>query len=96
MLPDEKKVVKAHFIVKNDKGMHTRPCTELVKCAAAFQSDIFIRYQKSTVSAKSILELLMLAAGKGSKMHIQAQGIDAEDAVNSILKLAEDNFYIKY
>jgi phosphocarrier protein HPr len=92
----DKNVVEGYFVVQNDKGMHTRPCTELVKCAGTFESEIFIRFQNNTVNAKSILELLMLAAGKGSKLHIHAQGIDAEKAVKSIINLAEDNFYLKY
>ena len=93
---DEKKSAKGFFIVKNDKGLHTRPCTELVKCASSFRSDVFLSYQKNTVNAKSILGILMLAAAKGARVRIQAEGEDAEEAIESIIRLAEHKFYIKY
>lgn len=92
----ESKLVKGHFVVKNDKGLHTRPCTELVKCSSAFRSDIVLTYQKHRVNAKSILGILMLAANKGSKIGVQATGVDAEEALAAICELAQNKFYIHY
>ena len=89
-------IVKGVFVVKNEKGLHTRPSTELVKCAASFNSQINLFYKKYTVNGKSLLGILMLAAGKGSKIIVEATGEDAEDAVNSIIKLAKNKFLIKY
>jgi phosphocarrier protein len=91
-----KGTVKGNFIVSNDRGLHTRPSTELVKCANGFKSQVFLKYQKLAVNAKSLLGVLMLAASKGSKIGIEAEGIDAEQAVESIIELANNNFYIKY
>lgn len=88
--------VKAFFIVGNDRGLHTRPSTEIVKCAASFKSEVWLSYQKNQVNAKSILGVLMLAASKGAKISIEAIGDDAEEAVASLLFLARNNFYIKY
>lgn len=94
--PVKKPIVKGKFVVCNDRGLHTRPSTELVKCAAAFKSHVFLIYQKQAVNAKSLLGILMLAATKGAKITIEAEGDDAAEAVESIIQLAKDNFYIKY
>lgn len=87
---------KGFFIVRNDKGLHTRPSTELVKCAATFQSKISLVYQDAVVNAKSLLGILMLAATRGSKILIEAVGEDAHEAVCSIESLAENNFHMNY
>ncbi len=87
---------KAIFVVVNDKGLHTRPSTELVKCAANFQSEVSLSYRNYVVNAKSILGILMLAAEKGAKVSVEAIGVDAEKAVAAILKLAQNGFNIKY
>ncbi|WP_068470324.1 HPr family phosphocarrier protein [Candidatus Protochlamydia phocaeensis] len=92
----KKKMVKGKFIISNDRGLHTRPSTELVKCANSFKSQVFLKYQKHAVNAKSLLGVLMLAASKGAKIGIEAEGEDAEQAVESIIELARNNFYIKY
>ena len=84
------------FIVVNEKGLHTRPSTELVKCAARFKSQVMLLYQSQIVNAKSLLGILMLAAARGAKIRVEAEGEDAELAVNSILQLARNKFYIKY
>ena len=91
-----KNKVKAAFVVLNDKGLHTRPSTELVKCAANFNADVQLSYKDYVVNAKSILGILMLAAEKGAKVSIEADGNDAEKAVKEILKLAKNRFNIQY
>ncbi len=90
------KSVKDSFIIVNDKGLHTRPSTELVKCASCFKSQVTLHYQDLSVNAKSLLGILMLAASRGSKIVIEATGEDAEEAVRSIIELARNKFYIKY
>ena len=96
MLKKDKRKVKAFFTVLNDKGLHTRPSTELVKCTTFFKCKIFLHYKSLMVNAKSLLGILMLAANKGTKIMVEAKGDDAEEAVASILKLAKNKFYIKY
>lgn len=91
-----KKKVKGKFVIANDRGLHTRPSTELVKCANSFKSHVSLIYQKHAVNAKSLLGVLMLAASKGARISIEAEGDDAEMAVQSIIELAKNNFYIKY
>lgn len=90
------KTAKAVFVVINDKGLHTRPSTELVKCASTFKSQITLHHQNLSVNAKSLLGILMLAAARGAKITVEAIGDDAEQAVNSILELAKSKFHIKY
>ncbi|MBS0603957.1 MAG: HPr family phosphocarrier protein [Verrucomicrobia bacterium] len=90
------KKYKDSFIVVNEKGLHTRPSTELVKCATTFKSQVMLTYQDYTVNAKSLLGILMLAASRGSKILVHAEGEDAELAVKSILNLARNKFNIKY
>lgn len=92
----KKRKAQGFFVVANDRGLHTRPSTEIVKCAAGFKSDVKLVYQKLEVSAKSLLGVLMLAAAKGAKIAVTAEGIDADEAVASLLLLASKNFNIKY
>ncbi len=87
---------KDSFTVVNEKGLHTRPSTELVKCAARFKAQVHLCYQSYTVNAKSLLGILMLAAAKGAKIEVSAEGEDAEAAVVSILSLARKKFNIDY
>lgn len=91
-----KQKVKGMFVVLNDKGLHTRPSTELVKCAANFAAEIELSYRNYVVNAKSILGILMLAAERGSKIVVEAVGEDAEQAISAILRLAQNKFNIKY
>jgi phosphocarrier protein HPr len=87
---------KDFFVVVNEKGLHTRPSTELVKCATSFKAQVMLRYQNCTVNAKSLLGILMLAATRGAKISVEAEGEDAEQAVKTILELARNKFNIKY
>jgi len=91
-----KEKVKSSFVVINEKGLHTRPSTELVKCASSFKSQVSLIYQNMTVNAKSLLGILMLAAARGAKIKIEAEGEDAKEAVKSILDLAKNKFHIRY
>jgi phosphocarrier protein HPr len=88
----KKKLAEGKFKVKNDSGLHAVPSTEIVRCASSFKSQIFLSYQKQTVSAKSLLSILMLAATYGAQIGVKAVGDDAEEAVQSILYLANNEF----
>lgn len=87
---------KEYFVVANEKGLHTRPSTELVKCASNYKCDINLTYQDLTVNAKSLLGILMLAAAKGAKVQIEAEGEDAEEAILALRSLAENKFNVNY
>ena len=90
------KRAQGFFIILNDKGLHTRPSTELVKCATRFKSQINLIYHDLVVNAKSLLGILTLAAGRGSKIEIDAQGEDADEVVSSLIELARNKFHMHY
>jgi len=96
MQKEKENKAKGNFIVKNEKGLHTRPSTELVKCSSSFNCRINLHYRNNIVNAKSLLGILMLAASKGAKIKIEAYGKDAKRAINAIETLAKNKFNIKY
>lgn len=87
---------KAYFIVLNDKGLHTRPATEFVKCASKYRATVLLKYEDQVVNGKSILGILMLAAGRGAKVCIEAEGVDAQEAVLDLLNLSRSRFHLSY
>ena len=89
-------LAKGKFKVMNDKGLHSVPSIEIVKCATSFKSQVYLIYQKQAVNAKSLLSILMLAAVKGANIVVEAKGEDAEEAVNSIIDLANHKFHLNY
>lgn len=91
----EKKVVDT-FTVINKQGLHTRPSTEIVKCATAFRSRVMLDHKGVCVNAKSLLGILMLSAGEGAEVTIEAVGEDAEAVVRAIQELANHQFYVSY
>jgi len=91
-----KKVLKKSFIVKNDKGLHTRPATEIVKCLARFKSHVTLQYGDLTVNGKSLLGIMMLAAERGAKVNIEISGEDADECAKTLLDLADKKFHMSY
>lgn len=87
---------KGFFIVTNDKGLHTRPSTELVKCATRFKAQVNLVYQDLVVNAKSLLGILTLAAARGSRIEIDARGEDAHEVVSKLIELARNKFHMNY
>jgi phosphocarrier protein HPr len=87
----EAKVSKLITIV-NKLGIHARPAALFAKTANQFKSDVFVEKDGETINAKSIMGLMMLAAGPGSKILVIAQGPDADDAVKAIEKLIVAKF----
>lgn len=100
MLKNQKETIsliqRGSFIIQNDRGLHTRPSMELVKHAGKFRSEIRLYYKKMKVNAKSVLGVLMLAATKGARIRIEAEGIDAEEAIQCLIELANNKFNIRY
>jgi len=90
------KRAKDSFVIINEKGLHTRPATELVKCASGFKSHVTLHYQTLSVNAKSLLGILMLAAARGARIRVEADGDDANECVSALLDLAKNKFYIHY
>lgn len=91
-----KEICKGTLTIINDRGLHTRPSTEIVKCASSFLCDITLRYKSTEVNARSLLGILTLAAERGAKIEVKAVGPDAKEAVEKLINLAENQFHIKY
>lgn len=95
-IPNLSQHAEGTFVVLNDRGLHTRPSTELVKCAAGFRCLILLKTDDFEVNAKSLLGVLTLAAIKGTKIQVIADGDDAKEAVEALLALAANSFHMKY
>ncbi len=78
--------------IKNKLGLHARAAAKLVHCAARFKSDIKVRKGDEEVDGKSILGILLLAAGKGTVITVTANGEDDKEAVEALEKLIEAKF----
>jgi len=70
-------------------GLHARPATKIVEEASRFMSEIYLEKDTMRVNAKSVIELLTLAARNGEKLRITAEGEDAAAAVDTIAQLLE-------
>jgi len=86
------KVSKSLTII-NELGLHARAAALLVKAANRFESDVFVTRGKTRVNGKSIMGLLMLAAGRGSRIKIEIEGPDCESALKRLEKLVSKGFY---
>jgi phosphocarrier protein HPr len=78
--------------IRNRKGLHARASAKFVKCAETFDSDIVVVRDGQSVGGTSIMGLMMLAAGPGSVLSIQAEGADAGAALAALIALVEDGF----
>ncbi len=80
------------FTIKNKLGLHARAAALLVKTANRFVSNVILEKDGLEVNGKSIMGILMLAAAKGSKITLKAEGKDAEQAIETLGKLIENKF----
>jgi phosphocarrier protein len=85
-------IVEARVVLSNKMGLHARPSTQIATTASRFSSDIHITKDDMVVDAKSVLELLMLAAECDSELIIAAEGDDAKDAVHALVELVKGRF----
>lgn len=76
--------VERTVIIANELGLHARPAGKLAQAAQQFSSDVQLEYDGMTVDAKSILDILTLAAGRGATLNLRCAGKDAEQAAESI------------
>lgn len=83
--------IKRIIVIKNKLGLHARPASIFVQTANKFESDISIRKGNQEVNGKSIMGIMMLAAGKGSKVQITANGQDAELAMEELANILLSN-----
>ena len=77
-------MAKKEFTIQNKLGIHARPAAQFVKTANRFQADIFVEKDGEEVDGKSIMGLMMLAAGHGSVITVSTDGDDAEEAITAL------------
>jgi len=78
--------------VQNEMGIHARPAAMIVRLTNKFDSDIVFEKDDEQVNGKSIMGLMMLAAGKGSRIKVLASGSDASEALDRIEELFASKF----
>ena len=91
-LADNAMTVTKELVVLNKLGIHARPAAMFVKTANRFAADVFVEKDRERVNGKSIMGLMMLAAGPGSRIFVCAQGADAAQAVHEIEALVARKF----
>ena len=83
------------IIVSNKLGLHARPAMQFVDVANGFASEIKVLKfgdEPGEADGKSVMQMIILAATEGTKMRIDAEGEDAQEAVNKLARLFEDKF----
>ncbi|MGE0714389.1 MAG: HPr family phosphocarrier protein [Alphaproteobacteria bacterium] len=78
--------------IVNKRGLHARAAAKFVKLAATFAADVTVARNGTGVSGRSIMGLMMLAAGPGTELAVSADGADAAAAVAALVRLVEAGF----
>ena len=78
--------------IVNERGLHARASAKFVKLAAAFDAEVTVSRDGTTVDARSIMGLMMLAAGPGSTIEISAEGPEAQPALDALVELVQGRF----
>ena len=85
-------MIKASISISNKLGLHARASAKLTKLAGSFQSDVFMTRNDRRVNAKSIMGVMMLAAGIGSRVELEITGADEQAALDALIGLINDKF----
>ena len=85
-------MIKASITISNKLGLHARASAKLTKLAGTFQSDVFMTRNDRRVNAKSIMGVMMLAAGTGSVVELEVSGTDDQAALDALTALINDKF----
>jgi phosphocarrier protein HPr len=86
-------VTVRHLTIVNKRGLHARAAAKLVTTAEQFGASVDVAKDGQTVSARSIMGLMMLGAGQGSKVMVSAEGWDAKEALDAVASLIESGFH---
>jgi phosphocarrier protein HPr len=89
---DSEKKASKEITIVNRLGLHARPAAMFVKVCNRHKSEIWVEKDGEQVNGKSIMGLMMLAAGQGSRLLVSCEGVDAEDALRDIEELIERRF----
>ena len=83
---------QAEVEIVNKLGLHARAAAKLTQVAGGFAAEVFLTRNGRRVNAKSIMGVMMLAAGRGSRITIETNGPDAEGALAALARLVADRF----
>ena len=90
--PGMEQILSRQAVVTNPQGIHARPADLFVKLAKQFQARVEVVCRRQRVDGKSILDILTLAAEKGTELTLEASGVDAAEALEALGKLIESDF----
>ena len=85
-------MLRREIEIVNKLGLHARASAKLTKLASSFQSEVFMTRNGRRVNAKSIMGVMMLAAGMGSDVEIETEGVDEAAAMKALIALIEEKF----
>ncbi len=85
-------MIKSTIRISNKLGLHARASAKLSKLAGSFKSEVFLSRQGRRVNAKSIMGVMMLAAGLGADVEIETDGVDEVEALAALVAIFEDKF----
>ncbi len=85
-------MIRSTVTISNKLGLHARASAKLTKLAGSFQSEVFMTRNGRRINAKSIMGVMMLAAGLGSEVEIETDGSDEQVAMDALLALINDKF----
>lgn len=85
-------MIKSTVRISNKLGLHARASAKLTKLAGSFRSDVFLSRAGRRVNAKSIMGVMMLAAGLGSEVEMETDGEDEQDAMQALSALIASKF----
>lgn len=85
-------MLRRRVTIINRLGLHARAAAKLVSCTSAFSSKIHVGHEGNMVDGKSIMSVMMLAAGKGTELDLEINGRDEEEALAAIIALIENRF----
>ena len=85
-------MIKTHTTINNKLGLHARASAKLTKLAGSFPCDVFMSRGDRRINAKSIMGVMMLAAGMGTEVEIETIGEREQEAIDALLALIADKF----
>ena len=85
-------MARAEIEISNKLGLHARASAKLTQLAGGFDSEVWLEKGSRRINAKSIMGVMMLAAGKGANIVVETEGNDEQEALAAILKLIADKF----
>jgi phosphocarrier protein HPr len=86
-------VIRKEFTLMNRLGLHIRPAAQFTKIAAKYKADVFLVRDGMRVNAKSIMGVMMLAAGQGTRLEMECIGEDEELLAAELMELIKNKFH---